>query len=137
MSWIEPSQYDPNDICPICHDNYGTTKAIYKTVCNHIFHNDCLNEYCEIQQGEIVCPVCRADVEYACMDVWSFKNNSLGNPRGEPLFNGNKHILAIYNNQVPSQGGKRYKRNKRTKRNKSKRRVNKKRKTRRIRRQRR
>lgn len=134
MSWIDPSQYDPNDICPICHDNYGTTQAIYKTPCNHIFHNDCLYGYCEAQEGEIVCPVCRSDIEYTCMDVWGFKKNALGNPRGEPLFNGNQHILAIYNNEPPVQGGRRIKRKKSRRNKRTKRRVNKKRKTNRTRR---
>jgi len=123
MSWLNPSQYDQNDICPICHENYGTTQAIYKTQCNHIFHNDCLNGYCEINEGEIACPVCRSDLEYACMDVWAFKDKALGNPRSEPLFNGDQHVLAIYNSQFLAQGGRIYK----SKRNKSKRKSNKKR----------
>lgn len=140
MPWLDPSQYDPNDICPICHDNYGTTQAIYKTPCNHIFHNDCLYGYCEIEEGEILCPVCRSEVEYTCMDVWGFKQKALGNQRGEPLFNGNQHIMAIYNSEVPPQGGRRRKRmkrnkskiNKRTKRNFNKnRKTNKKTRTRR------
>lgn len=116
MSWIDPSQYDANDICPICHDNYGTTQAIFKTKCNHIFHNDCLNGYCETYNGEVLCPVCRSDIEYACTDVWAFKEKALGNQNGDPLFNGNQHILSIYNNE--HQGGRR---RKKIKRNKSKR----------------
>jgi len=76
MSWLDTNQYNPNDICPICHDIYGTTQAIYKTKCNHTFHNNCLNEYCETYNGEVVCPVCRSDIEYGCMDVWSFKEKA-------------------------------------------------------------
>jgi len=130
MSWIDPSQYDPNDICPICHDNYGTTQAIYKTKCNHMFHNDCLNGYCEMYNGEVLCPVCRADIDYGCMDVWAFKEKALGNASGSPLFNGNEHILAIYNDQKAGRRRKN-KRNKskRNKKTNKKRRVNKKRKT--------
>lgn len=117
MTWIDTSQYNPNDICPICHEKYGTAKAIYKTNCNHIFHNDCLNEYCELQQGEITCPLCRADVGNLCMDVWAFKEHALGNSTGGPLFNGNQHILDIYNgNPYVYQGGRRRKRVKNTKR---------------------
>jgi len=129
MSWIDTSQYDQSDICPICHEEYGTTKAIYKTVCNHNFHNDCLNEYCESANGEIYCPICRADIGYACTDVWAFKEKVLGNSRGGPLFNGNKHILEIYNNQGnPTKGGRRHKRIKKTTR-KRKRKINRRKRT--------
>jgi hypothetical protein len=118
MTMIDSSQYDPDDICPICHDNYGTTKGIYKTECNHIFHNDCLNEYCELKHGEISCPICRGDVGDACMAVWAFKEKALGNPMSGPLFNGNQHILDIYRNQNSTQGGRRHKRVKKTKKTK-------------------
>ena len=115
MSWIDTSEYDRNDMCPICYKEYGTSEAIYKTRCNHTFHNDCLNGYCEYMDGEIVCPICRSDVEYACMDVWAFKNHMLGNTTGGPLFNGNEHLLEIYNNQRGgTRGGRRYKRSKKT-----------------------
>jgi hypothetical protein len=114
MSWIDKNQYDPDEICPICYEKYGTTQGIYKTNCNHIFHNNCLNEYCEHNNGEIVCPICRADVGYTCTDVWAFKEQLLGNMNGDPLFDGNKDILDIYNNnQSLSQGGKRMKKTKR------------------------
>ena len=116
MSWIDTSQYEPSDMCPICQEEYGTTQAIYNTLCNHNFHNNCLNEYCEMTNGDILCPVCRADLDYTCTNVWAFKEKALGNSRGGPLFNGNQHILDIYNrNQLPSQGGRRHKRIKKTK----------------------
>jgi|688.fasta_scaffold439057_2 hypothetical protein len=117
MSWIDTNEYDENDVCTICHENYGTTQAIYKTICNHKFHNNCLNDYCEHKNGDILCPVCRADIDYACMDVWAFKNKALGNTSGAPLFNGNEHITSIYNNQTETSGGRRY-RKKQTKRRK-------------------
>ena len=116
MSMIDLSQYNPDDICPICHENYGTTKGIYKTECNHIFHNDCLNEYCELKRGKITCPICRSDVGDACMAVWAFKEKALGDD--DNLFNGNKHILDIYRNQISTQGGRGHKRVKKTKRTK-------------------
>jgi len=141
MPWLDKDEYTPDDLCTICHDTYGTSQAIYKTNCNHNFHNNCLNEYCETYSGEVVCPVCRSDIEYGCMDVWAFKEKALGNPRGEPLFNGNEHVTAIYNEQLAPQGGRRRnkrsnRKSKRRKSNRSKRRVNKK-KTRKNRRQRR
>jgi hypothetical protein len=113
---IDLSQYNPDDTCPICHENYGTTKGIYKTDCGHIFHNDCLNEYCELKHGEITCPICRGDVGNACMAVWAFKEKALGYDVN--LFNGNQHILDIYRNQISTQGGRRNKRVKKTKKTK-------------------
>ena len=136
MPWIDTTQYNQSDICPICHEEYGTTKAIYKTVCNHNFHNDCLHDYCESTNSEILCPICRSNLGYACTDVWAFKEKALENSRGGPLFNGNEHILKIYNAQ---QGGRRRKRIKKTtiKKNKIKRKTRKTRKSRKTNRRRR
>ena len=99
MSWVDPSQYDPDDHCPICHEDYGIAQAIYKTPCNHLFHNNCLQDYCLIRDDNITCPACRSNVEYACMDVWAFKTKTLGNPYGNELFHGNQHLLQIYHAQ--------------------------------------
>lgn len=128
MSWVDTTEYNPNDICPICYETYGTTEAIYKTECNHFFHNDCLADYCEIHRGQIFeCPVCRSDIDF-CMIVTAFKDHSIGDPDGMPLFNGNQHILDIYNRgQIENHGG--YKHKKTNKSNKSKRNNNKFRKT--------
>lgn len=115
--WLNITEYNPNDLCPICHDEYGTTQAIFKTPCNHIFHNNCLNQYCEHNNGNVVCPVCRRDIGYSCTDVWAFENKALGNPEGTPLFN-NQHVYSIYNSQTTDgeerllQGGKRKRTNK-------------------------
>jgi len=99
MSWVDPSQYDAAEGCPICSEDYGIEKAIYKTPCNHLFHNNCLEEYCESQRGNITCPMCRQDVGDACTDVWAFKTKTLGNPHGNELFHGNQHLLQIYHAQ--------------------------------------
>lgn len=96
MSWIDTTQYDPMDICPICQLKYGKKKAVYKTECNHVFHNDCLNDYCESQGGIIRCPICRTNLDYVCMDVWAFKEHALGENNDSYLFNGNRHVLSIY-----------------------------------------
>jgi hypothetical protein len=71
-----------------------------------LFHNNCLNEYCESQRGNIVCPICRSDLEYSCFDVWAFKEKNLGSDDNSPLFEGNKYISDIYYNQ---QAGKKQK----------------------------
>jgi hypothetical protein len=117
MSWLDPSQYYPFDICPICQDELGTEQAIYKTSCSHIFHNNCLNTYCGMK---IECPLCREDIINNCMDVWAFAEQALGHQDGRPLFDGNEHILEIYNRKdIPQQGGKRRRRRKTRKRRKS------------------
>ena len=126
MSWIDSSEYNPTDICSICLNAYGTTEGIYKTKCNHIFHNNCLDEYCDEMMGEIRCPLCRGDVGKLCHDVYAFKERVLGNSDGKSLFNGNKKILNIYNAR---QGGMRYKIVKRKTKKQSKRKTRKTRKT--------
>ena len=108
MSWLAPGEYNENDICPICNLRLGTSAAIYETECGHIFHNDCLDAKCVSRnEGEdVTCPVCSADlgdVGNDCISVWGFKNKALGN--GAPLFNGNQHILDIYNKQGPPSAG--------------------------------
>lgn len=117
-TWLDISQYNPTDICQICQEEYGTEQAIFRTPCGHDFHNNCLCGYCESQNGNILCPVCRAYIGESCMDVWAFKEHALGRADGGPLFNGNQHILDIYNSNNPNilaqQGGKR--RRRRTKR---------------------
>ena len=101
MSWLSIDEYNSNDICPICHEEYGTTQAIYKTECGHIFHNNCLNDYCEHYDGNIVCPMCRANIgENACMDVWAFKNKALGRLNNDLYFRNNPHVQSIYNSQL-------------------------------------
>ncbi len=123
MSWIAPPEYNPEDICPICHERYGITTGIYKTECNHIFHNNCLNEWCE-RTTDTECPICRKKLEYSCTDVWAFKEGAMENSDDRPLFDGNRHILDIYNNgnKLPQGGGIR-KRAKKTKRRVIKKRI--------------
>ena len=103
--WVGVNEYNPQDICPICHEDYGTTQAIFKTPCGHFFHNNCLLGYCDANQGDIECPMCRSDIAEYCNDVYAFKERLLGDPDGSPLFEDDKndHILNIYNNQ---EGGK-------------------------------
>jgi hypothetical protein len=76
--------------------------------------------------GEILCPICRSDIGFSCLDVDAFKEKYLGNMDGKPLFNNNEHINKIYNSQVNEGGGKKRRKSK-TKSKKSKRReINKK-----------
>jgi hypothetical protein len=132
MPWIDTDKYDETDSCPICHELYGTTQAIYETPCHHKFHNNCLNDFCEYNKGNIVCPVCRGNVGNTCMDVYAFMAKNLGNASGAPLFHGNENITQIYNKQPETTGGKRYKK-KQTKKTRTKiRRIRRKRRTRKL-----
>jgi|GEM_PF-4408122 len=101
MTWVSPNQYDPTDTCPICYEEYGLAQAVYKTSCGHLFHNDCLNAHFEAHNPYMnpTCPVCRSDVPNANMDVWAFKNKALGSRPGHELFNGDEHLIQIYNAQ--------------------------------------
>jgi hypothetical protein len=120
MSWLAPGEYNENDICPICKSRLGTSAAIYMTECDHIFHNDCLDAECVSRNGNVNCPICSADLGNDCISVWGFKNKALGNANGAPLFNGNQHILSIYNNQGPPsagpEGGRKQKKTKKSRR---------------------
>lgn len=139
-TWLDPSQYNPNDECPICYDEYGTTQGVYMTECNHIFHNDCLYDLCKLSAtGLINCPLCRTELSTDCDDVYGFKHGILESSTGEPLFNGNKYILDIYNeNNRASKGGKRNKKVNKTKKIKNiKRKVSKNKRTKTKRRERR
>jgi hypothetical protein len=126
MTWLDTSQYNPNDLCSICLEKIGTTQAIYQTPCKHNFHNDCLYNYCESPYGKSVggnihCPVCRRYLGYeTCTDVDAFKDKVLSDYSG-PLFDGNAHILEIYNNQNNlRQGGRKHKKCKKTTRKRRK-----------------
>jgi len=93
--WVGLDEYNHDDICTICQEQYGKNKAIYKTPCNHFFHNNCLNDYCETTiHGQIVCPVCRKKIEHACMDVWAFKEKAMDTDTFK-----NHHVNSIYLNQ--------------------------------------
>ncbi len=79
-----------------------------------------MNEYCEHYNGNVLCPICRSNINYSCMDVWAFKAKALGKPNSK-LFN-DEHIQNIYDSQ---KGGMKRKnktkkiyKNKRNKRNK-------------------
>ncbi len=63
---IDVSQFDPKELCPICLNEYGNNLAVFQTNCGHKFHNDCLQDYCRSQRGNVVCPVCRTNVGDAC-----------------------------------------------------------------------
>ena len=119
MSWLNPSQYNPDEICSICMQELGIKQAIYqgevdKTIvneigeCPHKFHNNCFNNYCEHPDNEskynkdesLPCPLCSKPLKNSCMDVWSFKNKAIVPWR---VLEMDDHVRKIYDSQV---GGK-------------------------------
>jgi hypothetical protein len=91
--WIDldnDNTFNADDECPICLQRFSDTPdlAIYKTDCNHIFHNNCLNRTCFIAGragNDPVCPYCRTDLEtedsMQCRDVYAFRNKRLDTSR--------------------------------------------------------
>jgi hypothetical protein len=45
-----------NEICAICLNNNGT---FITTICNHKFHEHCLNEWTQYREN---CPICRGNL---------------------------------------------------------------------------
>ena len=90
-------------MCPICHENFAETpnQAIYKSVCGHVFHNDCMLQVCQLPLDKRICPMCRKPLEDDCSDVYAFKNKALVDPDNEeaPYFE-DIEIQNIYENQT-------------------------------------
>jgi len=102
---IDDAAVDENDKCPFCLEKFVDTPelAIYQTDCGHIFHNDCLSNICEHKHDIVLCPLCRKDLGYDCIDVYAFKNHILGTetiPPGTKRFDDEK-IQKIYDAQKP------------------------------------
>jgi hypothetical protein len=109
--WLDINKYNPQNICAICFGELGVIQSIYEMPCHHIFHNNCLSDYCESNRDIIKCPICRSNPEYTCTDVWAFKENALGGNLDEIP----PHVINIYlQQQQPhlrqnsKEGGKKY-----------------------------
>ena len=51
-------------ICSICIDNIEYGEYVHLTVCNHIYHHECLYEYVKkIKKESYDCPNCRKNIE--------------------------------------------------------------------------
>lgn len=55
---IQTVKTDTDDKCPICLMNYNK-EGIKLVKCQHVFHNDCLNEWLHYNDN---CPLCRTSV---------------------------------------------------------------------------
>ena len=45
--------------CIVCHDNIGTEEKVRVLDCKHVYHTDCIDEWCAINAS---CPICRRDI---------------------------------------------------------------------------
>lgn len=50
---------DVNDSCSICLESFIFGEKVRKTVCKHIFHLECIDEWTSINN---VCPLCKSDM---------------------------------------------------------------------------
>jgi hypothetical protein len=130
--WLTQNEYNPSNLCPICQEPLGTEQAIYKTVCGHIFHNNCLDDLCNIENGEPKCPVCRRELDYnMCMNVYCFREECLAPnivdsmPSNVQIIYYGYEIPIQYRDAIPSdgslpsQGGKSKSRKRRTNKRKT------------------
>jgi hypothetical protein len=100
-SWVDPPEVDTTEECPICSQAFDSQHAVYKTSCGHLFHNDCLNQWCETSYdrgSELTCPTCRANIQDEdCPNIWAFKNKAL--EEDTPDFRDKPELRAIYVSQ--------------------------------------
>lgn len=53
------SESDKLSNCSICMDNYELDKMIVKLKCNHIYHENCIENW--LCNQKVTCPICRKD----------------------------------------------------------------------------
>jgi len=89
--------------CQICNIQFNNPSypPIYRTECCHVFHFNCLQNYCQDgitrnDQNNIFfpnCPVCNADISNDCMSTEAFKENFLDTD------NFDSYLYNIYESQ--------------------------------------
>jgi hypothetical protein len=83
LTYDELPEDKKDELCSLCHVKFSETpdKVIYKTECGHLFHNNCLNDYCEhhseLKIYAINCPICRKDLGWTCINVDAFSGKYL------------------------------------------------------------
>ena len=72
-------QESVTETCPICLENLYDKPASYISgnkigtkYCNHKFHTDCIRKYCDQQDGNCQCPLCRNKID--TRDIRSLNN---------------------------------------------------------------
>jgi hypothetical protein len=126
--WFLSSEVDKDEICPLCLEKFIDlpSKVVYKTSCNHLFHNNCLNDFCKdcTQTNKPpFCPLCRNERDEReelpvnpnfdtknfnnenCENVSAFRNKELENYDETrsgietPLFEDNPALKKLYDEQ--------------------------------------
>jgi deltex-like protein len=54
-----PASCNQNDKCVICHDRLNRRQCVALSICNHVFHNDCIQL---AFKSKPQCPVCRVPI---------------------------------------------------------------------------
>jgi hypothetical protein len=52
------------EVCSVCLLDLNESEWLRKTVCGHIFHQECLDEWCK---SNLNCPICRKSFEEAAL----------------------------------------------------------------------
>ena len=73
--WSRSSEFPTDEVCSICLENLSTQPVVYTTECGHTFHNNCLNDSCDVKA---TCPYCRRNIDNDCNSVYAFKEKVLG-----------------------------------------------------------
>jgi hypothetical protein len=47
--------------CSVCLQEFDLDVVVRRTVCQHVFHKDCLDEWC---LKNLTCPMCRSDLSH-------------------------------------------------------------------------
>ena len=67
---------DTEDKCPICFEPLAIKQTV-TTECNHTFHEDCLNGWCQAKGLNVTCPTCRGDIQETCEEIGPFNSSEL------------------------------------------------------------
>lgn len=67
------SSSDAADKCPICFEALSLRPNV-TTKCNHTFHEDCLNGWCQAKGLNSTCPTCRANIRETCEEIGPFNS---------------------------------------------------------------
>ena len=107
---LYPRKYSTNIMkentgCSICLGKFENQKSlICLTVCNHIFHYECLKQWGEEQTEEFKCPNCKFDFlkedEPIIINVATKKENNNNNTINNNLNSDNFRMMTNRNNNI-------------------------------------
>ena len=59
ISSITPRDKQDGAVCSVCLGEFDFNSAVRKTLCNHLFHASCIDEWAH---KNLSCPICRKDL---------------------------------------------------------------------------